>query len=358
MSDEEVKNALIENNREILDTIPDDYEFLDGTGLLHWASMYDNRTVLSRLTTDSVNSIGGALDSTPLYYAIYNSNYKIMKYLLECGADVSYVNKSGMGPLHTCVRFDDVLGMILLLCYGADINTRDFKGRTLWEYAHKTGSRRVLRFFRDRTRSKYMQMGTWVALMGLHCVSLFLGRRYQAGLTILLLVFWKRVVYTRFLMYLNLFYTSCISYRSLRECPELVFQVLCYLVSMMRLVLSKPRLRSKSTHCKARDMVLEMIEKDEYTLNNFCYVCLIQKTRGSNHCGVCNRCVPDFDHHCPCVDRCIDKENARLFNHYTSTTFTTAVMMLLFGRVPSMNAELTLAASLAFLVMFASVLRG
>ncbi|KAK6030818.1 DHHC zinc finger domain protein, partial [Ostertagia ostertagi] len=46
---------------------------------------------------------------------------------------------------------------------------------------------------------------------------------------------------------------------------------------------------------------------------NYCFTCWVDKPQGAKHCSVCDRCVKDFDHHCPWLHQCISIRNLRLF---------------------------------------------
>ena len=58
--------------------------------------------------------------------------------------------------------------------------------------------------------------------------------------------------------------------------------------------------------------LLSIVESGE-EVENFCPYCLVRKTYRSLHCLICQKCVDDFDHHCFWVGNCIGKNNYTLF---------------------------------------------
>ena len=58
--------------------------------------------------------------------------------------------------------------------------------------------------------------------------------------------------------------------------------------------------------------LLDIVEKGE-EVDEFCPYCLVKKTFKSLHCLICQKCVDDFDHHCFWVGNCIGKNNYTLF---------------------------------------------
>ena len=67
----------------------------------------------------------------------------------------------------------------------------------------------------------------------------------------------------------------------------------------------------KMTNNEYTDL-LDIVEKGE-KLENFCPYCLVQKNYRSTHCLICQKCIEEFDHHCFWVGNCIGKNNYSLF---------------------------------------------
>jgi ankyrin repeat protein len=120
----------------------------DDVTLLHWAA-YNNRCRIARRLIEcgaDVNVSGGKVGETPLMWAMRRKFYAMGALLVENGADVHAVSKSGCDLVHNCVKMrtdteGDLLGLFLALQWGANTDHRDDKGDTAlsWLAANRIG---------------------------------------------------------------------------------------------------------------------------------------------------------------------------------------------------------------------------
>jgi hypothetical protein len=56
-----------------------------------------------------------------------------------------------------------------------------------------------------------------------------------------------------------------------------------------------------------------MLDRNEFSIDDFCTSCIIRRPLRSKHCAECDHCVSKFDHHCPWVNNCIGEDNLKYF---------------------------------------------
>uniref|UniRef100_A0A0K0DLQ7 Palmitoyltransferase n=1 Tax=Angiostrongylus cantonensis TaxID=6313 RepID=A0A0K0DLQ7_ANGCA len=59
---------------------------------------------------------------------------------------------------------------------------------------------------------------------------------------------------------------------------------------------------------------------------NYCFTCWVDKPQGAKHCGVCDRCVLQFDHHCPWLHQCITVRNMFVFLIFVASVATSSAI--------------------------------
>jgi len=78
--------------------------------------------------------------STPLLWAVYQSDHARMAELIAAGADVSTANNFGATPMAEAARLGDVESLRLLLKAGADVNSANAEGQTALHSVARTGN--------------------------------------------------------------------------------------------------------------------------------------------------------------------------------------------------------------------------
>jgi hypothetical protein len=65
----------------------------------------------------------------------------------------------------------------------------------------------------------------------------------------------------------------------------------------------------------------------------YCYSCCIYRGPRTHHCGICDNCVDQFDHHCPWTGTCIGWRNYRSFLVFIHALNMTAALLVVFAVV-------------------------
>lgn len=341
-----------------------DHLFPDGTLPIHYACLYNSVKFFTNpnLPYSQINVPGGAYGSTPIMFTIYNSSYKALLFLLLNGADTSLQNAKSSDVLSLCVRFDDVLGMILILSFREEkMSIKRYLKYSLvknsirtWKFLSKRS--KEIEFNENHKEEKENGDGlpkedcedtqitnnTISVVLDFKCIkSIF------ALITFVVLSIYSNV--------LRLFISSCFifSYFAIISSPiPLIFNIL-YSVYAYSILISS---RSSSFYVyfiifmhslfffiiyfmqnsymkinkirEAKEIITHLVLENDYDLQKFCHTCLNLKLEGNRHCSICKRCIIGYNHHCPFFNKCISKKTFIVFNlfiFFSMILFTLAV---------------------------------
>ncbi|XP_068525232.1 palmitoyltransferase ZDHHC17 isoform X2 [Anas acuta] len=249
--------------------------------LLHWAAI-NNRIDLVKYYISKgaiVDQLGGDLNSTPLHWATRQGHLSMVVQLMKYGADPSLIDGEGCSCIHLAAQFGHTSIVAYLIAKGQDVDMMDQNGMTPLMWA----AYRTHRSFFDHSMHSALPLGIYLATKFWMYVTWFFWFWNDLNFFFIHLPFLANSV--------ALFYNFGKSWKS---DPGII----------------------KATEEQKKKTIVELAETGSLDLSIFCSTCLIRKPVRSKHCGVCNRCIAKFDHHCPWVGNCVGAGNHRYFMGY------------------------------------------
>lgn len=277
------------------------YKFVNGVSTIHYACLYDNFKLVKKCLKNGVdlNLKGGKYQNTPIYFAIYNRNHRIVLFLLERGAQD---NRDGVAMSELCVKLEDFCGLLLV---------EQFLGRNakIKETAKQMGNINLMNYCRGHESS------TWAQIC---CAMLFLSSYiYNQDVyfvAILYFLFSDLMINIKAALFLNFFYSFEILIKTTNYSKKMIIFNIIYFILLFCLI--KKDKKGKGKDSQNLKKIREAIEKKTFCDKYFCYICVSGRSDDTKHCYYCNICVKKFDHHCPCIDRCIDSSNFMIYHVY------------------------------------------
>jgi ankyrin repeat protein len=356
----------------------------DNVTILHSACVFDNYKIVKiiveltkkrlKLTPESslsneekeknekifknfINSKTQTEHLTPLHYASFRGNLKVMKLLISNHADINALSLNGLNMLHkaaqgnkpsaiifynkkynidlnssdndnlNALHLATIAGMdssvIYLLSLGMDPNAQDINGNTPLHYAVKYNQIRIIKKLLQNGAKKNIinktQKKTAVMMAedkpeileifrkkGI-CEKLFFKPDISKKTAfsninmILFITLHLIIMFLTFFMLMPYFNNTVFAICYL----TISFLVFCF---YGYLSFSDPGVMTNNEY----NNLLDAVEKGE-NLENFCPFCLIRKNYKNTHCLICQKCIDEFDHHCFWVGNCIGKNNYTFF---------------------------------------------
>ena len=225
-----------------------------------------------------------------LHLAVRNGMENSVIFLLSLGLNPNFKDKDGNTALHYAVKKSNSRIIKKLLQRGADRNIPDFKYKMtpvmlarnnveIIEIFREKGICEKLFFKPDISKKTLCSNKNMILFIVLHLV-------------IILLVFFILLPYFNS----NIFSSIYIIVSA--------FVFILYI----SLSFSNP---GKMINNEYNDL-LDIVEKGN-DAEDFCPYCLVKNNFRSKHCLICQNCIDEFDHHCFWVGNCIGKNNYILF---------------------------------------------
>ncbi|KAG0435828.1 Palmitoyltransferase PFA3, partial [Dictyocoela muelleri] len=99
------------------DFVCPNYKFKNNLLAIHYAALYNNFKIINfKFSRQFYNITGGKYKSTPLFFATYNKNYKLILYLLNNGAKITN-NKKNISVIDVCIFENDIFGLLIYVFY-------------------------------------------------------------------------------------------------------------------------------------------------------------------------------------------------------------------------------------------------
>ena len=282
----EVIKILISNHAEINALTTNGYNVIHKAAMGNKPSsiVYFNKKYNMDLEATDENKM------TALHLATLSCMENSVIYLLNLGVNVNSQDKDGNTPLHFAIKKSQIRLIKKLIQRGADPNIANNKRKKtplmlaknnpeIMEIFRKKGICEKLFFKPDISKKTLCSNKNMILFIVFH-------------LFIILFVFFVLLPY----------FDSTIF--------GVIYLVVSCLVFILYTILSFSN-PGKMVNNEYND-ILDVVEKGQ-NIEEFCPMCLVKNQFRSKHCLICEKCVEEFDHHCFWVGNCIGKNNYTLF---------------------------------------------
>jgi len=250
-----------------------------------------------------------------LHWAAYKGYPSLMQMLVYSGFDPQKPDNFGSSPLHLACISGNLMAVKLLCAKSSvELEPRDRNRKTPLDLAAKHGHEDIIKFLEGekRRRNTFLPvfLDIWTLVFG------------QSGRTKgPLLFFIGSVLLWAYPMY----FLRCIpvTWESLPQTHYtfIVMNVIMW-ISLVVANQKDPGFLAKNTDDYHRS-IKQIAYYDEWKSNRgpdilrLCHSCRVVRPLRAKHCRICDRCVAQFDHHCPYIYNCVGLRNRGWFLLFT-----------------------------------------
>ena len=282
---------------------------------------------------------------TPLYYASFVGNIKLIKLLIQNGADISVETNNGFNVLHLSIMGNKISPFYYFIQkYNININSKDSKENTSLHLATYFNSKKIFNYLLTNNKieinaknkegftplhfavvSQNKSMIKKLLIKGANCsikndkactpYDIANKNNYYMIKNILKGNKYKYLIlnysdYTRALLIVsNIISFSFIFFIKFDIKIILYFLwIIIYIFFIFQFYM-----KDSAKFNNRRNYLLNILDTEEQSIEDYCINCQIIQNHDTVHCFVCNKCVEGFDHHCFWLNRCIGERNKTIF---------------------------------------------
>ena len=303
---------------------------------------------LSQNDFNSFINCGTNKGQTPLHYASFVGNIKLIKLLIQNGADISAETNNGFNVLHLSIMGNKISPFYYFIQkYNVNINSKDSKENTCLHLATYFNSKKIFNYLltnnkieiNSQNKEGFTPLHFAVAIQnnsmikkllikGANCsiqndklytpYDLAKKNNYFSIMNILKGNKYKYCIlnysaYTKAaLILINLISLSFVFFIQFNISTILYLLWLC----IYMFFIFKFYMEDATKFNNKRNYLINLLEEEEKPIEDFCLNCQIEKKSGTVHCFICNKCIEGFDHHCYWLNKCIGEKNKNIFFYF------------------------------------------
>ena len=256
----------------------------------------------STCSSSNILDIKNKLGMTPLHYAAYYSNKKIIDNLIILGCDLNIKDSKDNTPLHYAIKGGNFSLVKKLIICGAEKHIKNKDFITPLDLAKKTGNISIQKIL---TKNPFKKVDT------------IKNKRRDYYLIVLLnfCILLKIFVFLKFSHYKTM--VNIIIFMI-----SFFWDFICSSILIFFKLKGKKYSKQKNNKIKNTfEQIFKLNNYEDKKLKMLCPVCKIIRNSNTKHCIICNECIEDWDHHCFWLNVCINNTSHFLFLFFLISLF-------------------------------------